>query len=461
MSNLEIFTIKPSFLSSRNLNPRNYDPQFITIQQKLNSSPLLQSILLDNVKGGSPPPSWFFKKKYEGGIPFVKTSAIRRDFINVNDLYFIHSHVHNKLNKRSITKPYHVIFSMTGKFMGKSALCPPTISELNMSQNSVVLKCESKEEGAFLCIFLNSKINQKQIGGLYSITKQKYLNQGKIKNLKILEYHKQYSKGLNIYLKNISDYYGALDHINSTLEEFNQYFNIKDSIFDKSVDFGSKFSSINKTIFTASYYRKDFQEIISKIVKDENSRSLKEMVLRKGDEIGNENYLREGIPFIKTSDIQNFTVDYQPDNYCSEQIFEDINQNLKPGDVIFTKDGKIGQVGILDYRSKILISSGVISLRPESDDERYWIFLLLASNYGKMFFSQWTVIASTMAHLRKDFFSKFIIPEIDKKLKNKFIFKLKENFKRKKTAFIGIEKAKCDILNSMYKRIGINDSSTI
>jgi type I restriction enzyme, S subunit len=456
MSKLEIFTINPSDLSSVNFNPRNYDPYFILIQKKLNSQPTLQSILIDNVTGGSPPPPWFFKKKYESGIPFVKTSAIRHDFININDLHFIDSRVHHKENKRSITKSYHVIFSMTGKFMGKAALCPPTIPELNMSQNSVVLKCKSKEEAAFLCIFMNSKINKTQIKGLYSITKQKYINQGKIKELKILEYEKQHEKLIAIYLTNIQNYYNSLNEINSTLEEFNQYFKIKDSIFDESFDFKTKFASIDKTILAVPYYRKDFQKVISKITRDKDSKTLKEMIIKKGDEIGSINYLSEGIPFIKTSDLQNYTVDYSPDNYCSNRVYDQVDQNLHVGDILFTKDGKMGQVGIIEESSKIVISGGLVSITPKSDDERYWLFLLLASNYGKMFFSRWTVIASTMAHLRKEFFTEFIIPVIDKKFKNKLISQLKENFKIKKDAFNEIEKSKEKILNLMDQKIGIN-----
>ena len=73
---------------------------------------------------------------------------------------------------------------MTGKFMGKAALCPPTITEMNMSQNSVVLHTDTPEKAAFLTIFLNSRINRIQVRGSYSITKQKFLNQGKISALR-------------------------------------------------------------------------------------------------------------------------------------------------------------------------------------------------------------------------------------------------------------------------------------
>ena len=79
--------------------------------------------------------------------------------INVNDLQLINEGFHNKTIKRSITHPYDIIYTMTGKFMGKAAMCPPTITEMNMSQNSVVLHTASPKEAAFLTIYLNSQIN--------------------------------------------------------------------------------------------------------------------------------------------------------------------------------------------------------------------------------------------------------------------------------------------------------------
>ena len=69
-----------------------------------------------------------------------------------------------------------------------------------MSQNSIVLKTGSPLKSAFLTIFLNSTINQIQIKGNYSITKQKYLNQGKIEKLKILSYNKKYDSLLKIVI---------------------------------------------------------------------------------------------------------------------------------------------------------------------------------------------------------------------------------------------------------------------
>ncbi|MCP8313874.1 MAG: restriction endonuclease subunit S [archaeon] len=455
MPDPKIFTTRPSLIRADNFNPRNYDPVFLFVRSGLKKCPDLRSMLLGDVTSGSTPPSWLFRKRYEGGVPYVKTSAILRDFINLNDLHFIHQGFHQCELKRSITKPYDVVFSMTGKFMGKAALCPPQIRELNMTQNSVVLRCNSHEEAAFVCIYLNSTINQTQIRGTYSITKQKYLNQDSIRQLKIIDYAEGFEKDAHSYVESLKAYYDAVISIQRTISKFDQFVSISEKTFDSSVDFKIRIGSLDTRILTPMHYRKDFLEAISKFDEDKQAKKLADTPKRKGDEIGSSNYLFEGIPFIKTSDYINFGVDYQPDYYCSVALYEELGQNLQKGDILFTKDGKIGQTAILEESARIVYSSGSIRLRPSSEEEGYWLFLLLSSVYGRIFFERWTVIASTMAHLQKDFFEDFRIPKIDQDVKSQLISELKAAFQMKREAFEGVEASKKSILQGLESVIKV------
>lgn len=454
MPKTKIYTTEPIDLDVSNFNPRNYDPIYLFVKKELKKHSKLEKVLSDDLTGGSPPPAFSFRKKYEIGVPFIKTSAISRDFVNVNDLHFISPDIHKTKLKRSITTPYNVIFSMTGKFMGKAALCPPTIKEMNMSQNSVVLKCESPIKAAFLCIFLNSEINQTQIKGIYSITKQKYLSQTKIKSLHLLEYNEEYEKDLLSYIENIEKFYNALDGINNVIEDFNEIIGISSKSFDEPVDFIITPDILSKRILTCQYYRKDFYDAINSLATESDPKNLSNYDIITGDEIGSKNYIFEGVPFIKTSNFINYGVDYQPNYYCSEAIYSELEQDLKKGDLLFTKDGKIGEVAVLNESAKVVISSGITCLRPSNDFERYWLFLLLSSNYGKTFFNKWTVIASTMAHLRKDdFFEDFKIPIIEETKKEKLLKTLENNFKAKEEAYYNINKVKKRLLDKFYETI--------
>lgn len=219
MSGIEIFITNPFELSANSFYPRNYDPKFLFVKEDMAKCPSLSQYVVGEIKGGSTPPAHlFFKGK---GIPFIKTSAVTRHYINVNDLQKIDSKFHATTIKRSITRPYDVIYTMTGKFMGKAAMCPITIHEMNMSQNSVVLHTKSPLQAAFLTIFLNSKINRIQVRGTYSITKQKFMDQGKISNLKVIQYHPKYDSIMQQYINAFDKYYTAIFQIQSIISQFN------------------------------------------------------------------------------------------------------------------------------------------------------------------------------------------------------------------------------------------------
>jgi type I restriction enzyme S subunit len=445
MPNPTIYTTKPFNLRLSSFYPRNYEPVYIFVRDKLKDSPTLRSLLASDVKGGSTPPYYLFEYE-EDGIPFVKTSAIDRDLINLNDLHYIHPEFHKHRIKRSITRPYDVVYSMTGKFMGKAALCPPCITELNMSQNSVVLRTKSPLHSAFLTIFLNSMINRTQILGIYSITKQKYLNQGKIADLKILDYSKDLESSLTSYLEGIEQYYSAVTKLKHLVEEFNEMLRIDNRIFRCSSVFQANPEQIDLRMLTPQFYRLDFNKAITACGNDEVAPKLLELDRKKGNEIGSKNYGFEGIPFIRTSDFLNFDVDYQPNYYCSDTIYNSLAQDLKRGDILVAKDGKVGEIGILQHSAKVVICSGLVRIRLSSDDDRYWLFLLLTSNYGQLQFNRWTVIASTMAHLRKDFFAEFKLPKLELGVKSKYIKQVADACVAKEEAHSKIDNSKAMIL---------------
>lgn len=234
-------------------------------------SHLLLEYIDGEVTGGSTPPSYLFYKDY--GVPFIKTSAVSRHFINVTDLHLINCQYHEKKLKRSITKPYDIIFTMTGKFMGKAALCPPTIPEMNMSQNSVVLHTKTPEEAAFLTIFLNSEINRIQVRGTYSITKQKYLNQGKIASLKVIAYDSKYDSLMKQYITAFNSYYESIKHIRHIIDSFNSDYKLP---FSDTVQYGFvvKPTSFSKKMMTPNFYRDDVRKTIKHVIANMKTTKL-------------------------------------------------------------------------------------------------------------------------------------------------------------------------------------------
>ena len=137
-----------------------------------------------------------------------------------------------------------------------------------------------------------------------------------------------------------------------------------------------------------------------------------------GTEVGRDNYnnyLDKKIgdyPFIRTSDVYNYQIDLQPDFFVEKLLGDEINQDIRPNDIVFTKDGKIGCVGMITEHDKAIIASGLIIIRA-IDINPYYLFLnLITEEVGQYQAIQRTVYASTIPHLRKPRIEEFKIPII-------------------------------------------------
>ena len=74
---------------------------------------------------------------------------------------------------------------------------------------------------------------------------------------------------------------------------------------------------------------------------------------------------------------------------------------------------------------------------------------MLSSQYGNAYFKKWFVIASTMLHLRADFFEDFRIPIITTEIEKRYLIPLKNAFIAKSTAYRKIVKIK-NIVEESY-----------
>ena len=88
------------------------------------------------------------------------------------------------------------------------------------------------------------------------------------------------------------------------------------------------------------------------------------LILRSGHEVGNDAYGTGSIPYVRTSDINNFEVSSDPTNSVSEEVYEKFRaqENLKPGDILFIADGRyrIGKTAIItEHNTKCVVQSHI------------------------------------------------------------------------------------------------------
>lgn len=165
--------------------------------------------------------------------------------------------------------------------------------------------------------------------------------------------------------------------------------------------------------------------------------------LKKGDEVGSDTYIgyldkrKTDVPFVRTSDIVNYEIDQYPDFYIPEEIYNELGQGFQAGDFLFTKDGKIGMVGMITEYDKAIISSGFAGLRLNKKATVYhispeYLFLCLSiKEIGIYASKRRTVVASTIPHLREERLKEIEIPILDKNTIDEITKLVKEAFRLK------------------------------
>jgi len=103
----------------------------------------------------------------------------------------------------------------------------------------------------------------------------------------------------------------------------------------------------------------------------------------RGDEIGSHLYGLGDVPFIRTSEINNWEINLESNKSTSEEVYEKYRekQNLEVGDILLVKDGGSNLIGNTAYISeldtKIIIQSHIFQLKVIKNDKLIDPYLLL------------------------------------------------------------------------------------
>lgn len=211
--------------------------------------------------------------------------------------------------------------------------------------------------------------------------------------------------------------------------------------------FSVRFSEVNSTnIWSTSFYDKLYVKMGEALKRYSNAVPLGDLVSAKhGDEVGSDQYKLyvdrndEDYAFVRTSDIVNNEADLFPDYYITPEIYEDIKQDIRENDVLFTKDGKIGCVGLVVEADNIIISSGIERLRLNEEAKKlgltqeYLFTALSIPEVGRYGAKRRTVIASTIPHLREERLKEIEIPIASKDVVDRITKLIKEAFSLKNT----------------------------
>lgn len=135
-------------------------------------------------------------------------------------------------------------------------------------------------------------------------------------------------------------------------------------------------------------------------------RDQKVLTVRKGHEVGSQAYGTGDIPFVRTSDVNNFEVSVDPTKGISEAVYEKYapQQKLKPGDVLMVADGRyrIGTTALLtesNHRCVVQSHFRIISITNEAEIDPYELIFALTLPSVKTQLRNLVFIQSTLGTL--------------------------------------------------------------
>jgi type I restriction enzyme S subunit len=386
------------------------------------------------------------------GIPFIRISNLMAYTLDEKGMVYIPLKNHKKEIKTKLV-PGDLALSKIGKYLGKIAQVPLRFEEVNISQNiiGVAFDCEDYlKKYVFLYLTTPLAINQ-----ILRVSKQHNQNKLTLPDIRELKIPLLSEERMKFYAKEVQELSVLEDEsyklVRKAQNLFYEKLGIKFNEIKKEFSFSTTLKSIREESFFSPEYSNPLYNNTIKALEKYETKPLSDLVKPyKGSEVGSDNYnlytdkIDSDIPFIRTSDIVNYEVDNYPDFYIADEIYQELNQNIKPLDIVFSKDGSIGHVAMITDFDKVIIGSGFLILRTKKDIEisPYYIFCALSiPEIGDYQSRKRTVIASTIPHLRPENLLKTRIPILPKADRDLISDILKEAFEKK-----AMRKQKLDII---------------
>jgi len=380
------------------------------------------------------------------GIPFIRISNLKSFSIDEDGLVYIPIANHKKEIKTKLV-PGDLALSKVGKYLGKIGAVPLRYPEVNISQNiiGVSFNCEDYLR-KYIFLYLTTPLAINQILRVSKAHNQNKLTLPDIRELIIPTLSESILKKYASVVEEIqlleNESFNIIQEAKNLLYE---YLEIDFNKIENPKTFSPKLSDIRKeSFFTPEYSNPLYLDTLKALKKYPLAKLSKIVTIKKGTEVGSDNYslyinkLDTDIPFIRTTDIVNHEIDNYPDFYISEDIYNEINQDILTGDILFTNDGKIGQIALITENDKVIIQSHLRRLRLKKDIEdeykhltQEYIFLALSlKEIGIYQSNKFTVIQSTIPTISTHL-NDFVIPVLPKEKVDKLTEIVKTAFVKK------------------------------
>jgi type I restriction enzyme M protein len=189
-------------------------------------------------------------------------------------------------------------------------------------------------------------------------------------------------------------------------------FNNKKEKIGSHLGFSIDYSDLNDCIFIPEYYNPEIRKELE-MLKNSGKYDLisvgelidkRILQIKRGNEIGSQYYGTGDFPFVRTSDIVNWEIKFDPIKAVSEDVYNEYkkSQDIQQKDILFVNDGTflIGRTAMITKLDmKIIIQSHVRKIRVLDNNfiDPYYLFYLLNSKIVRKQIDSKTFVQATIS----------------------------------------------------------------
>jgi restriction endonuclease S subunit len=441
MTNFSIIQ-KSQLESATRIDAEYYQPEFLNIKnifgnKKTDTVRDLSLFVKKGIFDISP------NKYKNSGIPLVRVQNIKNGIIDYLNMVYLADEDHEIENKTELSG-FDFVFSKVGT-VGEVAFLDPKYPKWNFSQNVLGIKLDkTKIDSAYILFYFLSKFGQLQIKRAEMGQVQPKLELEDIRNLKVARINEE--NKFNEYLDKILELRNASENYYHEAEDL-----LLSELGLKGFDNVEKLSSIVNFSDIESVHRIDaeyFQPkyaIIEEKIKKHNAYKLGDLVsMKKGIEVGAEEYHEEGKIFIRVSSMTKFGIVESDQKYLSDKLYESLKKDFEPkrGEILLTKDATLGVACVLNEDIQGIISGGTLRLQiMDKKVENEYLTLCLNSIIGQMQ-AERDAGGSIIAHWKPDQIKNVFIPVLPREIQKKISELVRQSHKARKKAKELLEEAK-------------------
>lgn len=373
------------------INANNFNFDYLDTLNKLRSSNLkiieLRDIA-DKISDGPFGSQLKVEEYKEQGFPVYRVKNIIDTQILDDDIVYIDAKKQQEL-KRSEVLPGDVLITKAGR-IGSAAVVPSKLGNGNITSHLVLVRLKKTINNYYLVAYLECKYGKVITGRESYKSTRPELTKNEIGNVIIPIPSPEIQKYIGDKVRKAEELREEAKRLKKEAEEifFNEINIVSiDNAFKKEQHIKFNWINIDEldvNRIDAEYNRRKYT-ILVKLLIDNNitlipiSNLLEEPIVSGSTPKGG-NYIENGIPFVRATNLCEYSID---DNlvYISKEESDKLkNSEIRSGDVVFSIAGSIGVASIIpSYIEKANINQALVRLRLNNINKYYFVFVVNSS----------------------------------------------------------------------------------